>query len=313
MIPYSADYINAAASQIQPGTIRCQDATLTRFFRRYLMDRAISVFRWGMPKTWVQPYVLYTLFGIGFFSIIETDKFGVIPQDCTLRGRGVQYQPTGVLITNPLIDQTLEPTIGVNCTLIRLRPDYGGILDLIYQYAEAMAVTYQLFLINSINSRVSYVATAEDKRGAESLKKGFDRLYAGDPMVVLDKSLYGVNGEPAWTMLLQNVQQNYVASDVLQNLRRLECMFDNEIGIPANLATDKKERTISAEVEANDVETYGRAAAWLESLKQGCAEAREMFGINLTVDWRVDPLKSIGEETRDNARNTVTNGPVQSG
>lgn len=276
------------------------------------MDRAISVFRWRMPKTWVPSYVLYTVFGIGFFAIVETDKFGVIPQDCTLRGRGVQYQPTGVLISNPLIDQTLEPTIGVNCTLIKLRPDYGGILDLIYQYAEAMAVTYQLFLINSINSRVSYVASAEDKRGAESLKKGFDRLYAGDPMVVIDKSLYGVNGEPAWTMLLQNVQQNYVASDVLQNLRRLECMFDNEIGVPANLATDKKERTISAEVEANDVETYGRAAAWLESLKQGCAEAREMFGIDLSVDWRVDPLKSFGEEAQNNARDTDANGTVQS-
>lgn len=311
MIPYSADYINASASQTQPGTIRCQDATLTRFFRRYLMDRAISVFRWRMPRTWVQPYVLYTLFGIGFFGIVETDKFGVIPQHCTLRGRGVQYQPTGLLISNPLIDQTLEPTIGVNCVLVQLRPDYGGILDLIYQYAEAMAVTYQLFLINSINSRVSYVATAEDKRGAESLKKGFDKLYAGDPMVVLDKTLYGVNGEPAWTMLMQNVGQNYVASDVLQNLRRLECMFDNEIGIPANLATDKKERTISAEVEANDVETYGRAAAWLESLQKGCAEARDMFGIDLAVEWRVDPLKSIGEEATTNASNTDTTGPVQ--
>lgn len=308
MIPYSADYINAAASQIQPGTIRCQDATLTRFFRRYLMDRAISVFRWRMPKSWVLPYVLYTLFGIGFFGIVETDKFGVIPQHCTLRGRGVQYQPTGLLISNPLIDQNLEPTIGVNCVLVQLRPDYGGILDLIYQYAEAMAVTYQLFLINSINSRVSYVATAEDKRGAESLKKGFDKLYAGDPMVVLD---YGVNREPAWTMLMQNVGQNYVASDVLQNLRRLECMFDNEIGIPANLATDKKERTISAEVEANDVETYGRAAAWLESLQRGCTEARDMFGIDLTVDWRVDPLKSIGEEAAADARDIDTTGPVQ--
>lgn len=310
MIPYSADYINAEASQIQPGTIRCQDATLSRFFRRYLLDRVISVFKWTMPKNFVASYVKYCVYGIGFIGIINTDKFGVIPQHCSLMGRGVQYQPTNLLVSNPLIDKTVQPRIGVNCVLLRLRPDYGGIMDLIYQYAEAMAVTYQLFLINSINSRLSYVATAEDKRGAESLKKGFDKLYAGDPMVVLDKTLYGVNGEPAWTMLLQNVGQNYVASDTLQNLRRLECMFDNEIGIPANLATDKKERTISAEVEANDVETYGRAAAWLESLQQGCQEARDMFGINLSVDWRVDPMTKIGEEARADAGNIITLGAV---
>ena len=93
--------------------------------------------------------------------------------------------------------------------------------------------------------------------------------------------------------------QNYVAAEALENLRRLECKFANEIGIPANLATEKKERTISAEVEANDVETYGRAAAWLESLQAGCEKARELFGIELSVDWRVDPMETREEVSPD--------------
>lgn len=300
-MPYSYEYINTQVSQIQPGIIQSQDTGLVAYYRRYLMDRAISVFKWTLPEEWKQAesYIKYCIYGIGFIAVINTDKFGVIPQHGTLSGRGVFYEPTHVLISNPLISQSYMPRIDEDCALIRLRPDYGGILDLVNDYAEAMALTSQLFSVNTLNSRLSYVFGASDKRAAESFKRAMDQLYAGDPMVVLDKTLLGPNGEPSWQLLLQNVGQNYVAAEALENLRRLECKFANEIGIPANLATEKKERTISAEVEANDVETYGRAAAWLESLQAGCEKARELFGIELSVDWRVDPMETREEVSPD--------------
>jgi hypothetical protein len=163
-------------------------------------------------------------------------------------------------------------------------------MDLVNDYAEAMALTSETFSINTLNSRLSYVFGAENKAAAESFKKGMQELYDGNPMTVWDKKLWGQNGEPAWQLLLQNVGQNYIAGELLENLRRLECKFNNEIGIPANLATAKKERTISAEVEANDAETYTRADCWLETIRQGCERVKRMFGVEISVDWRVDPL-----------------------
>lgn len=295
-MPYPYDVINMQSSQIQPGTVRSQDTVMVAYYRRYLLDRAISVFKWTMPEGWDPSYVRYCIYGIGFIAVINTDRFGVIPQHGTLSGRGVQYEPTHVLIANPLISRTLSPRINEDCALIRLRPDYGGIMDLVDDYAEAMALTSQLFSLNTLNSRLSFVFGAGNKRAAESYKAAMDRLYAGDPMVVVDKDLLGPNGEPSWQLLMQNVGQNYVAGEALENLRRLECKFNNEVGIPSNLATQKKERTISAEVEANDTETYSRAAAWLESLQDGCQRARDMFGIELSVDWRVDPMDQGGEQ-----------------
>ena len=306
-MPYFYDEINSCASQIQPGTIRSQDTGLVFYYRRYLMERAISVFKWTMPENWIPGYVKYCVFGIGTIAVVNTDKFGVIPQHGTLGGRGVQYEPTHFLISNPLISQSVRPRINVDCALLQLRPDYRGILDLVNTYAERMALTAQTFDVNTINSRLSYIFGATNKRAAESFKSAMDRLYAGDPMVVVDKDLVGTREDPSWQLLLQDVGKNYIAGEALENIRRLECMFDNEIGVPANLATQKKERTISAEVEANDVETYTRADHWLESLKAGCALARDMFGIELDVDWRVDPMKSYGEEADPNA-DTVTPG-----
>lgn len=311
--PYFYDVVNLAQSSVQPGQIHSQNTGMVYYFRRYLMERAMSVFRWKMPDYWVPAYVGFCVFGIGFVAIINTDKFGIIPQHGTLGGRGVFYQPTHVCIANPLINTAAMPRINQDCALIQLRPDYGGIMDLINDYAEAMALTSELFSLNTLNSRLSFIFGAKDKRAAESYKKGMDELYSGKPLTVLDKTLLGDNGEPSWQLLLQNVGQNYVAGEALENIRRLECKFDNEIGIPANLATQKKERTISAEVEANDVETYTRAALWLENLKAGCEKAREMFGIELDVDWRVDPMKSFGEEDDGNGGESQPAGNAGSG
>ena len=136
-MPYSSNYINSVNSQVQPGTIHTQDNALAAYYRRYLMDRAISVFKWTFPKRWdrAQSYFKYCLYSIGFMAVINTDRFGIIPQHGTLSGRGVFYEPTHVLISNPLINGSVRPRINEDCSLIQLRPDYGGILDLVCEYA----------------------------------------------------------------------------------------------------------------------------------------------------------------------------------
>lgn len=301
-MPYYYELINALDSQIQPGTIHSQNSGAVRYYRRYLLQRAMSAFRVRAPEGWEKPYMLYSIFGIGFIAVLETDRFGVIPSWGSLSGRGVQFQPTHVTLNNPLI-ATKEPLeIGTDCAIIRLQPDYGGIMDLVNDYAEAMALTSQLFSVNTLNSRLSFVFGAASKQAAESYKSAMDKLYAGDPMVVLDKSLITKDGSPTWQLLLQNVGENYVAGEALENLRRLECKFNNEIGIPANLATQKKERTISAEVEANDAETYSRADMWLENLKEGCQQVRDMYGVDVSIDWRVNPMEEVSTDETELSR-----------
>lgn len=306
-LPVFYDFQNAHASMISPGTVHSQNTVCVRYYQRYLLQRAISVFDWKLPETWEKNYFLYVLYCNGFVAVINTDAFGVIPQHCGLYGYGAQYQPTHATISNPLLQGLLTPRIGTECTVIRLCPDYGGILDLVNDFAEAMALTSEMFSINTLNTRLSYVFGSRNKAAAESLKKMYDQLVAGNPAVFVDKDLLLDDGSPSWQLFLQDVGKNYIAPEGLEALRKLECMFCNRIGIPANLATDKKERTISAEVSANDTETYNNAALWLEQLKKGCKETREMFGIDIDVDWRVDPM-NMGEEAIPDA--DVTPGSV---
>ena len=285
-IPAFYNYVNTYNSSFQPSTSHATDTGLSRFFQRYLLQEAISVFKWSMPGTWSKDYFLYTLYTYGFVAIINTNKYGVIPQMCGLRGYDVFYRPTNAIITNPLLTGILEPRIGTQCTLIKLQPDYGGIMDLVTKYADIMAMTMQTAGCNIQASKLAYVFTAENKAGAESFKKMYDAIANGDAMVVQDAKLKRSDGSNALEMFTNNLRNNYVAGDMLVDLQKWRNMFCTEIGIP-NANTEKKERMLSDEVNANNQETYTKADMWLEELKEGCKQAVNMFpGIELSVDWR---------------------------
>lgn len=268
------------------------NADLSRFFQRYLLHKAFSVFRWALPKHWSREYFLYTLYCRGYLAVINTDKFGVIPQGCGLQGFDVMYQPTNAVITNPLLKGITAPRINVQCALIKLQPDYCGIMDLVTYYGDMMALTCQTAGVNLVNSQLSYVFTAENKASAESFRKLFTKIASGEAFVIQDSKMLRADGSPAWQLFQQNVGQNYIAGQLYDDLRKLEQRFDTAIGIP-NANTEKRERLITDEVNANNIETRTLAESWLEELQAGVERANTMFNLQIAVDWRHDPGKEV--------------------
>ena len=67
-----------------------------------------------------------------------------------------------------------------------------------------------------------------------------------------------------------------------------------------NINTDKRERLNTDEVNANNVDTVSLADLWLTELKKGCAKTRELFGIDIDVDYRFSDVKDIVTDTHDN-------------
>ena len=297
-LPVEYNNLNLYTAERSPNTVHCKNTRLQRYFRKYLFQKAISVFKWQLPDTWDKDYFLYTLFGYGYCAVINTKEFGVIPQWGALGGYNVFYRPTYIIITNPLIKGMQKPTIGKDCTIIKLQPDYGSISDLVGYYADMMALCSESISINLINSHVATVFPAANKTIAESYKKMFDKLSGGDPAVVVDKNLFDDTGKPTWTPFQANIKQEYIADQILADMRKIEAMFDTDVGIP-NANTDKKERLVTDEVNANNVETATRCELWLEQLQKACEETRNMFGIDLSVDWRVDPKQTIIQQGRE--------------
>lgn len=301
--PYSYEFINSYNSIVSPSTVHIKNTALAQYFKRYLLDEAFSVFEWKMPETWAENYFLYVLYLIGYIPIVYTDKYGVIPQHGGLGGYNVFYQPKYCIISNPLFDRTYHPDIDVDCAVIRLQPDYCGIYDLVDYYGDMLAVTAETAGINIVNSKLSYVFAAKNKASAESFKKLYDQIQSGNPAAFIDKNLLDDEGNLTVEFLNQNVGQNFIADKLLEAMRTIRCMFLTDIGIP-NANTDKKERLITDEVNANNFETRSKASLWLRELKKGCSKASQMFGIELSVDW----AKDLREEEKSNV--SIDSGTV---
>lgn len=302
MPPYNYDYRNVMNSTVFPATERISTTGIAKCFKRYLLQKAISVFEYKLPENWVDTYFYYLLYEWGYLSVINTDIYGVIPQHCTLSGFGVQYQPVRALISNPLIQINMDLVIGRNVEIIRLMPDYGGIRDLLDIYGDMMSLCLESLGVNILNSRLAYLFYGSNKSDTMSWKRALDDVLSGKPGVVLDKSLQPVkDGKPLMEPFQQNVGQNFISPQILEVWGELEDRFDHEIGIPtAN--TDKKERLISDEVNTGTKKTYFRADLWLETLQECFEKVRNLFGIpesELSVDWRVNPNQQMGGVMND--------------
>lgn len=304
-MPIFYQYSNVGNSVIQPSTSHVRGTALHRFFARYLLQDAISVFEWGLPDIW-RNYTNYFKYGIyvnGFETVIETDKFGVIPQVCSLTGYDVCMQPTHCVIANPLIRNVLMPRIGKQCVLFRLMPDYGGILDIVNFYADMMSLTAQAAGINLLNTRVAFVFGCANKSSSDTLKEMYDKIIAGEPASFLDKNMFREDGSPNWQLFQNDIKNTYIADSLLIDLQKWVNLFRTEIGLP-NANTEKKERLIVDEVNANNVATGSKVEMWLEELQKSCDDCKRMFGIDISVNWRVNPIENpSGTDRKEVAAN----------
>ena len=284
-IPIFNDAIGVYNGQIDPSSFHT-DSTLKYYFMKYLLEKILSVFEFkNIPKTWDRAYMLYTLFCWGFIGIFNHKDYGVIVQHGTLNGRGIFYQPTHFLCSNPLFNKSYNLQIGSECALVKLQPNYSGVLDIVSYYADILALSSESASSNLINSKLAYVFMSSDKAQAESFKKMFDKISSNECAVFADKKLFDEEGNPQWLQFNQNLKQTYICSDILIDMAKWIDMFNSEIGIP-NANTEKKERMLSDEVNANNVDTQSKASLWLESMRDGFEVVNRLYGLNIEVDFR---------------------------
>lgn len=293
-IPAGYGEINLYNSDLSPSTVHVRNAKLTRYFRKYLLQKAMSVFKWTLPDTWDEDYFKYVLYGCGYIAVLETRSFGVICQGGALGGYNLYYRPSYIIITNPLLKGSITANINQDCAVIKLQPDYSSIMDIIDYYADQMALCAEAIGMNLANVKTATIFGANNRQEAETFKKAFDTVMDGNPVVVTGKNLFDAEGKPVWFPFTQNLKEQYITADILSDMRKIEAMFDTDIGIP-NANTDKKERLVTDEVNANNVETATRCELWLESIRKGINQANKMYNLGLSVDWRVNPKTDIAD------------------
>lgn len=271
-----------------------------RYYRKYLFQKLLSAFKWTIPETWSRDYFLYILFGYGFVAILDSKDagFGIIPQRCGITGYNVFYMPTRVIVSNTLLPNISELKIDEDCTVLKINANYTGIMDIVDYYAVKLSMLSADVESNLFNSKLSYLFATKDQTGAASFKKLYDKIAQGDPAVVVDKNLLNDDGSKTWEIFQQNLKQNYIVSDLLQDMRRIENEFCVKIGIPTT-NTEKRERMSETEVTRNDVETESLIDTWMQRLNDEIKKTNTMFpGLNLKVEKRWNNNAGISDNPR---------------
>lgn len=295
MSGYNLDLNEFIAMQYQPSHVHSCDNFTYWYWFRYLFKRIISVFKFDLPENWSKNYFEYVLFGLGFGAVVRTDKFGVIFQKCGLQGLNLYYQPTNAIITNRLLRGIITPKIGFQTELIRLQPDYSSVCDIVSYFAQKLALAAEAVDMNLINSKLAYVFAAGDKALAESMKKLYDNISQGNPAAFADSKLFDDEGKPRWLPWCNDLKGNYIAGELTADMRTILNDFDSMVGIP-NANTTKRERLLTDEVNANNVETESLSELWLEELNESFKKVNAMFGLEISVERRFDNYADSGNE-----------------
>ena len=292
----------------KPKRVDGQMTSRTAYYREELTKLVKGLFEIKCPDNWDIDYILNTLINMGYIIVTDTD-FGVLPLRGSLTGYNYFNNPTGALITVPLIPQ-LHRTIGEDCEILYLERTvlrtYYTFYKKISIYAEKLASADAAIDVNLMNSKLAYIAEAETKAQAESIKAMYDEISDGNPLVVYRKE--ATLSQTGLQVFFGNVKQNFVADIVQDSKRTIVNEFLTSIGIN-NSNTDKRERLITDEVNANNEELEANTTIWKQNLESCTKKINAMFPeINFSIKLKFDASnRKVDTSDTDRQRGTVEN------
>lgn len=289
MLPlYYENELNMRTNHYLKYSIHANNNEAFRFWFRALSERAKSVFTINnIPELWQGApfdFLKECLIRFGFVVTSKNAAHGLYFQPANIRGFDFYYQPNIATYVDRTTSKTIELKIGTECELLKLTPDYRGILDVIEYYSEKLALLDSSINSSIVNSKLAYMLFAKNKAVAEAYKKAIDRIDSGEPAVVLDQLIKNdaVTKDSAIEIVKLFTSNDYVTDKLLQDHASILHDFDTEIGIPT-LPYEKKERMVQAEAESKNVEAVARATVWLDTLNNSLDIINRKYGTSMTA------------------------------
>ena len=279
-----------------PSTYYYNTSIVYRYWFRSLLHKIDSsiIFK-NLPEGFSNDFFMFCLWVRGYVLFFKTDrkdlqkygKNGIVFQPCYVSGYDFYYQPTKATVSNKYLSFKYEYELGTNAALLKLTPDFMGVLDIIDYYASKLASISEAIDMSITNSKMGLIATAENEAQAATLKAVYDKLQHGETLVVFD-DLTKDNDEiiprkEPFQMWIQELKKNYILTEQLQDMQSILDSFYTEIGLP--VAVEKKERLVTTEADFAVAQSQARISCWIETIKESLEIINKMFNINIEVDY----------------------------
>lgn len=280
-----------------PSTYYYGKSLVYKYWFRSLLHKIDSsiVFK-NLPEGFSNDFFMFCLWVRGYVLFFKTNrkdlerygKDGVVFQPCYVSGYDFYYQPLKATVSNPKMSYSNEFNLQKdNAALLKLTPDFMGILDILDFYASKLASISGAVDMSIINSKMGLIATAENEAQATTLKAVYDKLQSGEPLVIFDdinkNSDEIIPRKEPFTMWIQELKKNYILTEQLQDMQTILNSFYTEIGLP--VAIEKKERLVTSEADFASAQSQARIACWVETIKESLEIINKKFSLNIEVEY----------------------------
>lgn len=255
------------------------DLTFTDYYYR-LMLLARSVFKWnnlpnGMDEKWIENF----LFKFGECVFWRNPNTGLMVTQCNTGGNLNNYEEPKTCVPVGLDIPCTTLNVGKDCVLIRNNDERLPTSFPVKLFAYRLAEISRTIDIN-INAQKTPVLVVTTDKQKLTLKNIYSQWNGYEPVIYGDKNL----DTPELLRVLKTD-----APIVFPELQIQKQTIWNEcltfLGIN-NANTDKRERLITREVEANNTHIDLSADCLLKSRQRACEEINKLFGTNISVELR---------------------------
>ena len=255
---------------------------------RYLWNKIYSKFKFDFGDLkWDLNTFRMLLFRYGSVAVFKSKYAGWVFAPWSVEKLNLYLNPKKIrgykLYYNEYFTD-LEGEIDKDCVIIKCMDDYLGLNDLVESTAELLANCDKAINVALMNANVNLVGFADDKKMAEEIKTAYAEATKGVPLVITNKNKL-TEGKNSLLEPFTN-HDTVMSMDRLLTCRRtIVNNFLTEIGIN-NANSNKKERLITDEVNANDEEVSANIEVIYDNLKKGFEAFNKISKLNISVELR---------------------------
>lgn len=247
------------------------------YWKDILFEKCIRIFEWkGIP--FPQKEIEIRALAEGYCGIVDDAIKGLMVATGGMSGPTQYWDEFTDFTYSAATAMGGTKKIDKNCVIINNTTLRNSIIPLIERYASLLAHADVSLKCALVNLRNVDVFSAEDNGTADSVQEYYNKLYAGEPKVIIDDGL---------TDGIKNIANTHSSGfgvkesiDARNDLLR---SFYNEIGV--NYSRDKKERMIVDEVASNNQMLLLNVNDMLKQRKEAVEKMNNIFGLKASVDF----------------------------
>ena len=273
-----------------------------RTYRLYLdqiLEIAIARYKWnGLPKTIDERFLELTLCGKnGSVLFFKDENIGHLALPCTMSGRFNVYkipiQRRAYAVNG--YQATRDDT---NSVIIYSNQLHNGmsVYNRLVQYAKDLYLIDSIIMVN-VNAQKTPLMLLADEKQMLTLRNLYMKYDGNQPFIFGDRNDLNPNSIQALV-----TGAPYVADKLYELKQNIWNEVLTFLGVP-NVQMNKKERLITDEVNRGLGGVFASRYSGLLSRRQACDQINEMFGLNLSVEYRneseTDNVKAEAEDTME--------------